>query len=178
MVRTREERLDLLVGDDDELEEKIRVLRAAIAAREKVVASTPQCERFLPKRKDIFEVVPKVEGVQYIAQDKANNCGQTALRMVGIDEEILMEIGEANDRQLSTLDMHNLCDRGMFLSGDVNRDLDAAFVGVILNTYPGGQNHWVVVAGEYIFDPAIGVMVKDAYQEALKPAALAVFERN
>lgn len=177
MVRTTEERVDLLVDDDDEIEEKIRALRGAIAAREKVVESTPQCERFLASR-DIGAIVPQVDGAQYIRQDKVNNCGQTALRMVGVDEALLEGIGEENDRQLNTMDMFGLCDRGLFSTADVNVVLDSSFVGVVLNTYRGGHNHWVVVAQDYVFDPAIGVMGRDKYQMALQPTALAVFAKN
>ena len=49
---------------------------------------------------------------------------------------------------------------------------------VLLCTYPGKENHWVVQAGGYIFDPARGVMRNRDYQETFQPNVLAAFSKT
>ncbi len=167
----------VLTDDEDE---EIKRLRSLIATRQESAESSSSCDSFLSKefQKDFLEVVPRVEGIAYRKQDKLNNCGQTALRMVGVGEEIIAQIGEENDRKLNTFDMFALSDKGHFGFRNDEALLAADQTPqVVLYSYPGRQNHWVVRAAGFIFDPARGAMEAQKYQRLFSPKVLAIFDR-
>ena len=173
------------IGVDDEEDEKLEELRRVremIVRRELSVSSSPACDQVLPKpMRESLTSMPQVAGIVYLQQDKLNNCGQTSLRMIGFAEEVAV-IGEDNDRQVNTLDMFRLVDEGKFILSDAQETFRIqeveAQAQVLLCTYPGKENHWVVQAGGYIFDPARGVMRNRDYQETFQPNVLAAFSKT
>ena len=165
----------LIEGEDDE-NQYIIDLRRYIASRQedKAITSSTNCDDAFAGKPLAAEAITQVNGVSYKKQQGREDCGQTALEMIGISHTV------ERDRQVSTADLFRLEEAVVF-----NADVEGydAFVPqkddvhIMLNAYPGRVNHWVVVTGDKVLDPARGVFDYQTYSDAYRPRPLAIYTK-